>query len=373
MRATASGAADNIMRRAITLVVLFIFMTSTWQACGNPTARSGARLSIQAPATIAPGSRTQLTATETEPDGTTRDVTRSATWTSVPNSVLSIDNKGVATGIARGIATVGASEGGLFSVAALAVVEPGATLKLTGHVLASGFPVAGATVSASSVCGGSSCGSGAVQATTSTDGAFQLTVAGIVSLQATVNGVASPAQALNVLADTTADITVSTAIATSFFSGSWVATFTAPASCAANLPADGRQLRFPVTIAPTGASEVSLTFVADNRDGGPVRYIGSVTRGVFSLAMPVDTYDDYYGVFGGLTRRLSPTSWINAVGTVSGPATIDGVVGSLSGEFDAYTSQPTSTFLSGPPAATCAGTGAATLARGSVTSLGRRR
>ena len=368
------AAIAMFTRRAITLIFLSILMTSTWQACGNPTARSGARLSIQAPPTIAPGGRAQLTATETEPDGTTRDVTRTTTWTSVPTSLLSIDTKGVATGIARGIASVGASEGGLFRVESIAVVEQGATFKVSGHVLASGFPMAGAAVSASPVCAGSSCGSGSVQATTSTDGAFQLAIAGIVSLQATVNGVASPAQTLNVLADTTADITVSTAIATSFFGGSWVATFTAPASCAANLPPDGGQLRFPLTIAPTGVSEISLTFVADNREGGPIRYIGSVTRGVFSLAMPVDTYDYYYGaVLGGLTTRLSPTSWINAFGTVSGPATADGVVGSLSGEFDSYTSQPTSTFLSGAPSATCAGSGAATIARGSATSLGRRR
>ena len=62
--------------------------------------------------------------TGTYSNGTTADVTSSATWTSSTASVASISSGGMATAVAAGSSTITASLSGVSSAAALTVTEP---------------------------------------------------------------------------------------------------------------------------------------------------------------------------------------------------------------------------------------------------------
>ncbi|HTW48998.1 MAG TPA: Ig-like domain-containing protein [Acidobacteriaceae bacterium] len=76
-----------------------------------------------APAGIVAGTTQQYTATATYDDGSTANVTASATWTSSSASVATIDSSGLATAVAAGSATITASLSGVSGTAVLTVVS----------------------------------------------------------------------------------------------------------------------------------------------------------------------------------------------------------------------------------------------------------
>ncbi|MFT4114142.1 beta strand repeat-containing protein [Silvibacterium sp.] len=76
-----------------------------------------------ATAAIAPGATVQYHATATYPDGTTQDVTSTATWTSSNSGVATINNAGLATGVANGSTAISASAGGASGDASLTVAS----------------------------------------------------------------------------------------------------------------------------------------------------------------------------------------------------------------------------------------------------------
>jgi 6-phosphogluconolactonase (cycloisomerase 2 family)/uncharacterized protein YjdB len=63
-------------------------------------------------ATIPLGTSLQLTATGTFSDGSTRDLTASATWTSLAPAVVTVSASGLASGVATGTATIDVAAGG---------------------------------------------------------------------------------------------------------------------------------------------------------------------------------------------------------------------------------------------------------------------
>ena len=75
-------------------------------------------------ASITTGSQQQLTATGTYGDGSRRDLSNSATWTSTTPSVATMGSGGVVTGVATGSATVRATFAGIAGVAGVAVTTP---------------------------------------------------------------------------------------------------------------------------------------------------------------------------------------------------------------------------------------------------------
>ncbi len=72
-------------------------------------------------ASIAVGAKQQYTATATYSDGTTGNVTKSATWTAANSAVATVDANGLATAVAAGSTTIQAALSGVTSSASLNV------------------------------------------------------------------------------------------------------------------------------------------------------------------------------------------------------------------------------------------------------------
>jgi uncharacterized protein YjdB len=79
-------------------------------ACGN-SSTSATTVSALAVSGTPPavGAAAQLTATATMGDGSTQDVTSSATWSSSNGAVATVSSAGVVTGVAAGSATIAAT------------------------------------------------------------------------------------------------------------------------------------------------------------------------------------------------------------------------------------------------------------------------
>ena len=93
---------------ALTLVLSAILLTA---ACGSSTSPSSL-VSIAITGTApAVGAVTQLTASAQLSDGTTQDVTNSATWISSDPTVVTVSATGAVTGVAPGTASVFATVG----------------------------------------------------------------------------------------------------------------------------------------------------------------------------------------------------------------------------------------------------------------------
>ena len=79
-------------------------------------------------ADLAVGATQQFTAQATYNDGSTADVTSSATWADANGKVATITSSGMATGVAAGSTTVTASMGALSGTATLTIAAPAKTL-----------------------------------------------------------------------------------------------------------------------------------------------------------------------------------------------------------------------------------------------------
>lgn len=75
------------------------------------------------PASFAVGATQQFAATATYSDGSTANVTTTASWSVANTSVATIDNSGLATGVAAGSSTVTASQNGVSGNAAITVTQ----------------------------------------------------------------------------------------------------------------------------------------------------------------------------------------------------------------------------------------------------------
>jgi len=93
-------------------------------------------------ASIAVDQTQQFTATAKYPDGSTADVTDQVIWTS-DESIATIDDTGLATGVAAGTTEVNASLGAIIGVPAELTVAPALPWStiggIIGAVLAAGF------------------------------------------------------------------------------------------------------------------------------------------------------------------------------------------------------------------------------------------
>ena len=72
----------------------------------------------------------QLTATLVLADGSTRDVTDTATWTSSDESVATVDSSGLVTAVAEGTATITATTQGLSGTSEITVTNPPESLEV---------------------------------------------------------------------------------------------------------------------------------------------------------------------------------------------------------------------------------------------------
>jgi hypothetical protein len=105
---TASGIATAVAAGSATVTASFGGMSGS--ATLNVTAVT---ISVTPePASFAKGATQQFTATAINPDGSTTDVTATATWTSANTAVVTINAGGVATGVAAGSTSITASLNG---------------------------------------------------------------------------------------------------------------------------------------------------------------------------------------------------------------------------------------------------------------------
>jgi len=102
--------------RIITLLTVLLAAT-IFAACGSTTAPSSLASITLTGTAPAVGGVSQFTATGALSDGTTQDVTSTATWMSSDTSVVTVSSTGVVTGVGAGpasvFATVGAVTGAL--------------------------------------------------------------------------------------------------------------------------------------------------------------------------------------------------------------------------------------------------------------------
>ncbi len=122
----------------VKLIVLF-FGLSLLASCGSsgssapPPPSQGLMLLVIAPsyANIYVGNTQQFTATGWYLDGTQKDLTQYATWTSSNTSYATVNNKGLATGVAAGSPTITATYGGYSEYAYLYVTTNNTVATLT--------------------------------------------------------------------------------------------------------------------------------------------------------------------------------------------------------------------------------------------------
>jgi hypothetical protein len=103
-------------------------------------------LTIDGPSSVPPGGTVQFTATAHYQGGSSRDVTREATWRSSDPSVLAVAPGGLATGIERGETSMTVAFENRTAVRLDMIVLPAGTYRLLGLVTDSGLPVPAATV-----------------------------------------------------------------------------------------------------------------------------------------------------------------------------------------------------------------------------------
>ena len=103
--------------RIIAALTVLVAVTLVTAACGSSTSPSSVGSIAVTGIAPAVGATSQLTATATLSDGTTQDVTSSATWLASDPTVVTVSATGVVTGIGPGttsvFATVGAVTGSL--------------------------------------------------------------------------------------------------------------------------------------------------------------------------------------------------------------------------------------------------------------------
>lgn len=128
-------------RRVFVLLVGVVGLAAIAAGCrGGPTGPGSqangstvTRVEIAGPSTIAPGETVRFTLTAFLGDGSSRDVSTQAVWTSSNASVLKVDATGLATGIVVGEGTIGGVLAQRGSGKPFVVTPPG-TFRLRGIV-----------------------------------------------------------------------------------------------------------------------------------------------------------------------------------------------------------------------------------------------
>src|SRR5438094_3931891 len=121
-----------------TRLVLTLFCLAFLAGCGGgsnsgsatppSTATLGSLQVTPASTSLAPGAGQQFTATGHYSDGTSKDLTSSAQWSSSDSNVASVSGTGMATAVTFGVVTVTAQSGSLQATATVNVSSAGANL-----------------------------------------------------------------------------------------------------------------------------------------------------------------------------------------------------------------------------------------------------
>jgi hypothetical protein len=295
-----------------------------------------AGLTINGPATVAPGSSAAFTAVGRFSNGSTQDATAQVTWRSSNTAVLSIAPNGLATAGAAGEAQLQATV--LAATATVTVmVLPTGTFRLTGVVSESGLAVGGATVA---VTAGQGTG---LSTTTDAAGAFRLYgVAGDVQIQVSKNGYSPASRTLMVGSNSLADFSIAPIVPEATIAGTYSMTIAADPACPAAgssntaLPDEVRQRQYLATITQTGPSfDVILSganFLVTQGHGNA--FSGRVEPNAIT-AILWSGYDAYYKSYDyqpAVTEVLDGGQVFVAYGTATMSPRGQALVGTIDGD-----------------------------------------
>jgi len=220
-------------------------------SCGSsppaPSQPTIYRITISGPATIAPGSTAQLTATVLYTNGSTTNQTDLVQWHSSDTSILTVAAGGVASGIQSGDVTVTATLNPAIAGTQAIEVVPTGTFRLSGTVSGFGSTVSGATIQ---VNGGIGAG---LSVLTNFAGAYRVYgVAGNVQVTVSKDAYVPVIQNVNVTGNTTVNFDMAPINPPPVLAGTYTLRFIADPSCATDgagaLPSIARDRRYTATI-----------------------------------------------------------------------------------------------------------------------------
>lgn len=307
------------------------------------------RLEIEGPSAVPPGGTMQLTAMARLSDGSSRDITQEAVWTSSNRMVLTVSAgrvTGVQVGEARALVGLGAT-----SANREVVVVPQGTFRVAGLVTEAdtpSSPVVGATVAVTAGVGAG------LTTNTGDDGRYKLYgVGGDVELRISKNGYQTNVQQYRADDHAILNAQLRLVNARRDLSGAYTLTIAAADDCRLALPEELRVRNYRALVTLTGnlldvRLEGSTFALAANGQGDKFRGRAEATDLLFFMsAYDPNGYFYYKFNYGDVVEQLTDSSFL----VVSGRATVneasmsgvlDGAMTVLSGSLKYY---PTTTAI----------------------------
>jgi hypothetical protein len=302
------------------------------------------QLRVEGPSTIAPGAPTQYRAVASFTDGSSEDVTTSASWTMASTSPLSLEDTllvgqgGVVTGGSPGEADLVASlsapgsgrEDPQLGRLRVVVLSPG-TFRLSGRVTEA---ETGAPLHAQvTILSGTGAGQRALAM--ETDGSYAVFgVAGRVTAQASEESFEPQTRTITVTDHHTLDFSLGPLSGYDAVTGDWRLTIRAAASCGSDIQENAATRTFQANLQQRG-SAISLTITSPttvtDTTIGPFGGIGPARVDFYLQKMPDETPPRFV-----LLDRLSTNQFLGIAGAGRGVRTGTRVEGTLSGEFSTY-------------------------------------
>jgi len=283
---------------------------------------------------IPPGQTVRLTATARYSDGSTKDVTSQATWTSSQANVATV-SAGAVTGVALGrtMLRVNFERG---STSMTIVIEPDWTFILNGKVTEAGGVVVGAA--AVEVISGPP-----NQVITNSAGAYELFgIGGTAILRFGKTGYFDERRSVTMSANQSLDVEITPRFAPANVAGTYRVTFTASPSCT-SLPFALMTRTYTARI-DQDAARLLVTL----SDASFVSKQNTFTGKVFGETVTFDlggTGFGFYYYYGTLLQEVLPSGQVLGIfGTMTAPATPQSISGPLVGGFNLRTgnNRPTS-------------------------------
>jgi hypothetical protein len=289
----------------------------------SPSA-SLATLSFQAPqlTSVAPGKTAQMAAIARYSDGTEREVTNDASWTSSQPQIATV-SKGAVTGLALGQTQIRANYQSR-SVSFTIVVKPEGTFVVSGVITEpGGIRVQGATLT---VVGGIG---GAPYQVVSPSGSYQLFgVAGTVTMRVSKDGYLDQNLTLNVTQDQKLDLELRQIVPPVSVGGTYRMTLTISPSCSV-IPDDLKTRIYTATITQDSA-RLTIRLSDANLPASNNTFTGTV----FGSTVTFDLGSDYYlSYYGAVVQEILPQATLGVWGKVVTPASPQIISGTLVGGF----------------------------------------
>ena len=272
---------------------------------------------------IPPGQTAQLIATARYSDGSAKDVTSQATWTSSQPNVAFV-SAGAVTGVALGRTVVRVNFERL-STSMTIVIEPNGTFILAGRVTAPvGVGVNGATVEV--ISGPPN------QATTNSNGFYELFgMGGTVILRVSKTDYFDEKRTVTMSADQSLDVEITPSVAPADVAGTYRATFTASASCT-SLPAELKTRTYTARIDQDGV-RLLITLSGASFVTMKNTFPGGVFGNTVTFNIGGDGFYDY-AYYGATVREVLPSGQILGIsGTVTATVTPQSISGPVAGRF----------------------------------------